>query len=102
MTVVRISRARFSSSEYEEVSGRLDASQESLVPAIQRLEGLVAYYAGVDPVSNTMVNVSVWASFDAADQMTRLPEMQTLAGEFQELGVEFERPVVNYDVLWQI
>lgn len=81
---------------------QLDASQQSLVPAIQQLNGLIAYYAGADPVSNTMVNVSIWDSIDAAEQMASLPEMQALAGEFQELGVDFERPIVNYDSPWQI
>ena len=102
MSVVRISKGSFPADAYAEVSRRLDESQHSLVPAIQRLHGLVGFYAGADPASNTMVNVSVWTSLDAAEQMASLPEMLALAGEFIELGVRFERPIVNYTALWQI
>ena len=49
-----------------------------------------------------MVNVSVWESLEAANQMATLPEMLALAGEFIELGVEFERPIVNYASLWEM
>jgi hypothetical protein len=34
--------------------------------------------------------------------MGSLPEMATLAREFIELGVAFERPILNYPVLWQL
>jgi hypothetical protein len=34
--------------------------------------------------------------------MGALPEMASLAKDFIELGVEFERPIVNYSVLWQL
>lgn len=48
MHVVRISRGSFDKSDYARVAARLDASKESLVPAIKRLNGLVSYYAGAD------------------------------------------------------
>lgn len=102
MHVVRISRGRFEADVYDEVVARLDESQRTLVPAIEQLPGLVAYYAGADPESNTMVNVSVWESVEDARQMATLAEMQALAGEFVALGVEFERPIVDYPSLWQI
>lgn len=102
MSVVRISRASFPADSYDEVARRLDASQQSLVPAIRRLDGLIGYYAGADPASNTMVNVSVWDTVDHAEQMASLPEMLALAGEFVELGCVFERPIVNYRSLWEI
>ena len=102
MSVVRISRASYPPSAHEEVAARLDRSKESLIPAIAELDGMISYYVGADPESNTMVNVSVWESLKAANQMATLPEMLALAGEFIELGVEFERPIVNYDSLWEM
>lgn len=72
------------------------------MPAIRALDGLVAYHAGVDEASGTMVNVSVWTSIEAAEQMGSLAEMQALAGEFIALGVVCERPFVNYESLWEI
>jgi hypothetical protein len=34
--------------------------------------------------------------------MATLSEMAALAQEFTVLGVEFERPIANYPVLWQL
>ena len=74
----------------------MDESQRSLVPAIEQLSGLVSYYAGADADSNPMINVSVCKSIGAVDQMAILREMFALAGEFIDLGVDFERPIGNY------
>ena len=49
-----------------------------------------------------MVNVSVWDTIEHAQSMATLAEMSALAKEFIELGVEFERPITNYPVLWQV
>ena len=34
--------------------------------------------------------------------METLTEMKLLADEFTKLGVRFERPINNYEVLWEI
>lgn len=102
MSVVRISRGSFAPENYEKVKARLDASQESLLPAIKELNGLLHFYAGIDPVSNTMINVSVWETLADARQMESLAPMLALAGEFVQIGVSFERPIMNYDTLWDM
>ena len=99
---VRISKGRYAPDRHAEVTARLTASSEVLVPAIRALPGCLAYYAGSDQASSTMVNVSVWTTFENAQAMATLPEMTALAKEFMSLGVEFERPIVNYPVLWQV
>jgi hypothetical protein len=66
------------------------------------MPGCLGYYAGSDEASCTMINVSVWRTLEQAQAMGSLPEMGTLAKEFTALGVEFERPIVNYPVLWQL
>jgi hypothetical protein len=99
MPVVRISRGSFPPEKYEKVKSRLDTSQESLIQAIRKLNGLLHYYVGIDHVSNTMVNVSVWKSLADAKQMDTLTPMLTLASEFTQLGVSFERPIINYDAI---
>jgi quinol monooxygenase YgiN len=98
--VVRISKGRYTSELHAEVTARLDASAATLVPAIRALPGCLNYYAGSDARSNTMINVSVWDSIEHAEAMGSLPEMAALAREFVALGVEFERPIANYPVLW--
>jgi quinol monooxygenase YgiN len=101
MSVVRLSRGSFDPQRFEAIRAALDESQQSLVPAIKTLAGNQYYYAGIDQVSSTMINVSVWESAEAAHQMDSLKAMQEAAAMFIELGVRFERPIVNYEVLWE-
>jgi quinol monooxygenase YgiN len=102
MSVVRISRGFFKPDDYDRIAERLEEAQQTLVPGILRLNGCLHYWAGIDHQSNTMVNVSVWQSFTDAKQMETLAPMLALADEFSRLGVNFERPIVNYNILWQI
>ncbi len=60
MPVVRISRGSFKPEDYERIKVRLDESEQTLVPTIRTLGGCLHYWAGIDPTTNTMVNVSVW------------------------------------------
>jgi quinol monooxygenase YgiN len=99
---VRISKGRYRPELHTEVTVRLKQSAVTLVPAIKALPGCLSYYAGSDETSNTMINVSVWDSVEHAQAMGSLPEMAALAKEFIALGVEFERPIVNYPVLWSL
>lgn len=101
-SVVRLSRGRFDSASYVAVRTRLEESQHTLIPAIRALQGCLHYWAAIDPVGHTMVNVSVWASIEDARQMDILAPMQALAAEFTALGVTFERPIVNYETVWEI
>ena len=102
MPVVRLSRGSFAEGDYARVRARLEQSQASLVPAIRQLRGCLHYWAGIDATSNTMVNVSIWESLADARQMETLAPMLALAKEFTTIGVTFERPIVNYDSLWQL
>jgi len=99
---VRISKGRYAPGLHAEVAARLSASSESLVPAIHSMPGCLSFYAGSDQTSSTMVNVSVWDALEHAQAMNSLPEMAALAKDFMTLGVEFERPIVNYPVLWYL
>jgi hypothetical protein len=102
MAIVRISRGSFPPERYEAIRSRLDAAQESLIPAIRLLGGCLHYFAAIDRESSSMVNVSVWRSLSDAQQMQTLAPMQALAEEFTREGVRFERPIINYETLWQV
>jgi hypothetical protein len=102
MAIVRISRGSFSSEQYETVRRRLDSAQQTLVPAIRRLAGCLHYFVAIDRDSSSMVNVSVWRSLADAQQMQTLAPMLALAEEFTREGVHFERPIINYETVWQI
>ena len=100
--VVRLSRGRFETDRFAAVEKRLAEARAGLAPAIRALDGCLHYWAGIDALSNTMVNISVWASVADAKQMDTLAPMLALASEFAQLGVTFERPITNYDCLWEI
>ena len=100
--IVRISRGSFAPEAYEQVRHRLDAAQESLIPAIRQLAGCLHYFAAIDRESHSVVNVSVWRSLADAQQMQTLAPMLALAEAFTREGVRFERPVINYETLWQV
>ena len=99
---VRISKGSYPPQLHNKVSARLNASSETLIPAIRRLSGCMSYYVGSDAASNTMVNVSVWDTLEHAQAMSSLAEMTALGEEFARMGVTFERPIINYEAMWQL
>jgi hypothetical protein len=99
--VVRVSRGSFDPSRFADVDAVNKNVSGYLVPAIQRLPGLIHWYAGVSP-EGSIVNVSVWDSDEHAAQMDRLTEMTVEArGEMEAVGVAFI-PIVNYPINWTI
>lgn len=99
--VVRISQGFFSPDHFEEVAARLAEGQTVLEPALRALPGLLHYYVSLDRVSSSMVNVSVWTSLSAAQQMDTLAPMLAQRDLFTALGVSFQ-PIRNYEGLWTI
>lgn len=99
--IVRVSKGRFSPERYDEISRLAEESAKPLVPAIKRLRGLLYYHAGVDPVTNTFINVSIWTDLDAAKQMDTLPEMLAERPIMEGAGVQFDR-IANYEATWVI
>jgi len=99
--VVRISRGSFAPEKYDEIRRRLDTARNTLVPAIRRLDGCIHFFAAIDRESSSMVNISLWRSLEDAKQMQTLAPMLALAEEFTREGVRFERPVLNYETLWE-
>ncbi len=99
--VVRVSRASFDPSRFAEVDAVDTKVSEYLIPAIQRLPGLIHYYVGLSP-EGSMVHISVWDSEEHAAQMSQLKEMTvTASGEMVEVGLTFV-PIVNYPITWTI
>ncbi len=99
--VVRISKGRFAAENYARVKALIDESAGPLVPAIRALTGLLYYHAAVDPETNTVVNVSVWESPDAARQMDSLAPMLAQRPILERAGVTFDK-IANYEPLWKI
>jgi hypothetical protein len=99
--VVRISKGRFAPIHYDKVRLLIEESAEPLVPVLKRLRGLLYYSAGVDQVTNTIVNISIWADLAAAKQMDTLPEMLAQRPILEQAGVQFDA-IANYEPLWNI
>jgi hypothetical protein len=100
--IIRLSRGKYPSAQHHAIAQRLSASAASLLPAIKGLPGCLGYYAAIDEASCTLVNVSVWDTLAHAQAMATLAPMLALADEFAALGVEFERPIINYETLWRL
>ena len=99
--VVRISKGHFSPEKYSDIKRLIEESARRLVPAIKALHGLVYYHASVDPVTNTVVNVSIWEDINAARQMDGLQPMLAERPILEGAGVSFDR-IANYEPLWAI
>ena len=100
--VFRISRGTFPAENLEAVRSTFAASQAMLEPAMKRLRGHRMSYTAIDADSNSIVYISFWDDLEAAKQLNKLPEMEAAGSELIKLGVQFERPVVNYHTLWSL
>ena len=99
--LIRVSQGVFGPELTDKVIASLNDGRKALEPALQALPGLLHYYVAVDTNSNSMVNISVWESVEAARQMDKLPEMAAQREIFIGIGVKFE-PIRNYSGLWSI
>jgi hypothetical protein len=99
--VVRASRATFDPSRFAEVEAASMKTSEYLRPAVNRLPGLIHFYAGVSP-DGTMLQVSIWDSEEHSAQLNHLKEMVVVArGEMEAVGVKFT-PISTYPVGWTL
>jgi len=97
--VIRVSRGNFDPARFAEVQRMTRDTGEYLLPAINKLPGLLGYFAGASP-SGSIVHVSIWDSDEHAQQMSRLSEMIVDArNAATAVGVEFI-PIVNYPISW--
>jgi hypothetical protein len=81
---------------------KLIESKAALESGIRAMRGNLGYYVGIDRRNNAMSNVSLWESVEAAEQMTTFRPMLDLAKTFVELGVRFQRPILNFTTLWDL
>jgi hypothetical protein len=99
--VIRVSRGNFDPARFEEVEQMTRDTGRYLIPAIGRLDGLIAYYVGAS-VQGSAVHVSLWQTNDDAQQMSQLKEMIVDARrDGDAVGVTFT-PIVNYPIAWSI
>jgi len=99
--VIRISRGSFDPARFAEVSRMADETAKYLMPAIQKLPGLIRYFAALSP-TGSYVHVSIWETDTHAQQLAHLKEMTINARQAAEaVGVQFI-PIVNHAMTWVI
>jgi hypothetical protein len=101
MSVVRVSKGRFDSSDLAEARRVLAESEEALREALEALSGLRHYYVGIDEERGYLTNVSVWDSLADARQMDTLQPMLAQRPLLEAAGVSFEA-ITNHETLWAI
>lgn len=99
--IVRVAQGFFEPELFPEVEAKLHQGRAALEPALRALSGLRHYYVSIDLLSHSMVNVSVWDSVEAAEQMNILREMLAQRSAFEKMGVVFQ-PIRNYEGLWSV
>lgn len=99
--VVRVSQASFDPARFVEVNRMAEDIGKYLIPAIEKLPGLIHYYAACSPVGQ-MIHVSIWDTDEHAKQMNNLKEMTVDAkNDAEKVGVKFT-PIVHYPTNWEI
>ena len=101
MLVVRISKGKFDPGNATNAERLLAESEQALRVPLTRLSGLLHYYVGIDRVRGQLTNVSVWDSFEHAQQMDALQEMLAQRPILEGGGVTFE-VITNHETLWTI
>ena len=99
--VIRVSRGTFDPARLDEVERMSQETAKYLVPAINKLPGLIKYFAAVSP-AGSLVHVSIWDSDAHAEQMGSLKEMIVDARKAGEAaGVQFH-PIIDHAMSWTI
>jgi hypothetical protein len=100
--VIRVSIIRCAPDKFTEFRQMMVDADRELRPGIEAMHGLLGYFAGADEATSSLTNVSLWVDLVAAKQMDRFEPMLELARTFAVKGATFERPIMNYETLWQL
>jgi|1185.fasta_scaffold17555_3 hypothetical protein len=100
--VVRVSILRCPPERFAELRQMMMDADAVLRPGIEAMAGLLAFYVGADEATFSLSNVSLWTSLEAAKQLDNFQPMLNLGKLFIAKGATFERPIMNYDTLWQL
>ena len=102
LPVVRVSIIRCAPDRFADIRQMMIEADKVLRPGIESMRGLLAFYAGADEATFSLMNVSTWTDLDAAKQLDHYQPMLDLGKEFVARGATFERPIMNYATLWQL
>jgi hypothetical protein len=100
--VVRVSIMRCDAAQFATLSSMMADAEQVLAPGIRSMRGFRLFFAGADESSLSLTNVSHWDTLEDAKQMDVFQPMLDLGKQFVAAGARFERPIMNYEPLWQL
>ena len=99
--VICVSLVRAAPARFETFRELMSRSRAAFASGLQSMPGARSYLAGADPVTGSLINVSLWDTLEDARRMESFRPMHDLALQFAELGAWFERPVMRHATLWR-
>ena len=99
--VVRISVLRCDAPKFALLRRMMLEAEAALRPGIEAMPGLLAFYAGADEATSSLINVSVWDTLEHARQLDSFQPMLDAGKRFVAEGARFERPIMNHASLWR-
>jgi hypothetical protein len=102
MSVMRISSGQFPQGKVADFKHLLIESEGNLIPGVKQLKGCKHYWAGIDEITHTLVNVSEWETLEDAQQMDTFQPMLDLAKKAIDMGAQFSRPIPNHTIVWRL
>jgi len=99
--IIRVSVIWCDPAQFERLRTMMVEADPVLRPGIEAMPGLLAYYAGDDAATSTLINISFWETLEQAHQLGHFQPMLDLAKRFAAAGARFDRPIMNHSVLWE-
>ena len=99
--IVRISILRCEAAQYDKLRQMMVESEATLRPGIEQMPGHLAFYAGEDPATCSLMNTSIWDTLEHAQQLDHFQPMLDAGKRFAAAGARFERPIMNYATMWR-
>lgn|SRR5690348_15434319 len=100
--VIRVSIIRCDATKFALLRRMMLDVEADLRPGIEAMPGLLAFYAGADEATLSLINTSVWDTLEHAKQLDTFQPMLDAGKQFVAAGAVFERPIMNHVSLWRI
>ena len=99
--VIRISILRRDAANFAVLRRMMLDVEATLRPGIEAMPGLIAFYAGADETTLSLMNTSLWDTLGHARQLDTFQPMLDAGRQFVAAGATFERPIMNHVSLWR-
>lgn len=100
--VIRVSIIRCDAAKFALLRKLMVDVEAALRPGIEAMPGLLAFYAGADEATLSLINTSFWDTLEHAKQLDTFQPMLDAGKQFVAAGAVFERPIMNHASLWRI